>query len=893
MTALIFSIEPEIRNQEVFLAVRLSQPGSSKILYLDTLKKLAKEAPELSSFLIKEHCKQSRISPLSHQADTLSCNVILIPADRSLEAIKWLVLSKKLLWKGRPLFFNPYAKAKISWVAEEMEEGALLLSGRLHLDGRESCMSDGFFFPGKPVWGIQDQIVFSLPDVSWKWIQKVYPVEQRLEGKKKDEFIELYKEDADGGFLSIEWKGHFSEKQQEQDQILPFLVLKDRHGAFADLWMDHGVHGKVNFHDSQKRQARSLEVEQSWEKDLLETDFIRKTMEGSHYYCPMDRVAKSLAFLLEIGWKIYDWKGRQILKMTDMDVRFEGKENGILIRGGLKYDQYEADIRSVVGAFNRREKFLELSPQTVALLEPHTWEESLQDLSSAEIVQDSLLMRKKNCGLLGDLFRKKQVLCDEAAASLMERLQSAKGWDARLPGPCFHAQLYPYQQEGLNWLHFLHQTGFSGLLADEMGLGKTVQVLAFFSTFSTDTPILLVVPTSLVFNWKREWEKFLPGKSLYIHEGRDRSRQISDLQGKEAVLTSYACLRMDQELFSKVSFSCVILDEAQSIKNPDSQIAEAAFSLQAFMKVCLTGTPIENKAEDLWSLFHFLEPELLGERKAFQASAAAATADQRHLQEIKKKVRPFILRRLKEEVAQDLPEKIEQEIWIELEESQRSFYEDWMVKTRQGLLKKVSLDGMAAHRMEILETILRLRQICCHPLLVDGQAAHLESAKLNRLLIDLEEVIKQGRKALIYSQFTQMLQLIKKEVEVRNWKYAYLDGSTQRREEAVLQFQEDPGTQLFLISLKAGGVGLNLTAADYVFLFDPWWNEAAEKQAIDRAHRFGRKTAVVARRYITVQSIEEKIMKLKAHKTALAQGFLEFEEGFSELGLADLFELLQ
>ena len=419
---------------------------------------------------------------------------------------------------------------------------------------------------------------------------------------------------------------------------------------------------------------------------------------------------------------------------------------------------------------------------------------------------------------------------------------------------------------------FLYRSGFHGLLADEMGLGKTVQVLGFLSQLEINHPILIVMPTSLLFHWKKEVRTFLPHLDVYVHSGSDR---LDSLEGKSLILTSYAILRQDHALFSERYFECVILDEAQMIKNPEAQVSQCAFSLQAKMKLALTGTPVENRWDDLWSLFYFLMPELLGDRKTFSARVSL----------LKKKLRPFILRRTKEAVAKDLPEKIEQTVWVEMEEPQRAFYEEWLKKTKKGLTS-------ASKRFEILEAILRLRQICCHPDLVDGSAA-VASAKLERLLLDIETVVQEGRKALIYSQFVSMLSLIKKELQERGIAYVYLDGSSQDREAVVNRFQEDPATPLFLISLKAGGVGLNLTAADYVFLYDPWWNNAVESQAIDRAHRFGRKETVIARRYVVETSIEEKIMHLKAHKAGLSKGLFDFDQEMADLSLDDLLRTFQ
>lgn len=894
--SIIFSIGQEFRNGELFLIVNLHEKEKSRILYFQTLKDLAKESSELSTLLIQEHCKDTGISPNSHQIATLACNKIRVRASKSLAVFQKLIASKKLLWKERSLFFNPLSKSSLSFEVENKpEEDLIEITGFLEMDGKKDPLSSvDFLFLGKPVWGIHKQMVFVLPeDIRPSWVEYGYPHSRVLEGKQKERFLDDFHEDPPEEFPKTLWKGFSSEEKKLSASflpVLPCLTLKDARGAFADLWMEYGTR-RVSFEDPCHFPGRDLKTEKSWEKDLLETDFMQKMMQNSQYYCPIDKVTSSLSFLLEIGWKIIDVKGRRVMRASGSDLSLISDSRGVVLKGTLRYEDHKANVEDVVGAFNRRDRFLEISPGYVGLLDDSKEYEGLQDLTEEEKVFEGCLLRPKKYGLLESFMERSGVKTDHESKSLLERLKFAeKTAGEGIDLGQFSGELRSYQQTGVDFLSFLKQNNLSGLLADEMGLGKTVQALAFFSQVTFSKPILIIVPTSLVFNWKKEWNQFIPHRNLYVHEGSKRCLDAEFLQKQEAIITSYALLRIDFLLFQKLSFACTLLDEAQWIKNPESQLARAVYGLRSEMKICLTGTPIENKADDLWSIFHFLEPDLLGGRKEFIGQLSAAESDGRYKKRIQKLLRPFILRRLKEEVAQDLPEKMEQVVWVEMKESQRQFYEEWLSKTKSGLLKKIALDGAASHRMEILEAILRLRQICCDPLLVQSEQL-VESSKLERVLEDLEEAVQEGRKILVYSQFTQMLQILKKHLREKGISFAYLDGETKDRESAVRSFQEDASIPVFLISLKAGGVGLNLTAADYVFLFDPWWNEAVERQAIDRAHRFGRKGAVIARRYIMADSIEEKMMKLKEHKVSLSKGLLNLDEQDS-LGLEEMIDLL-
>lgn len=584
-------------------------------------------------------------------------------------------------------------------------------------------------------------------------------------------------------------------------EVFPVLKLKDTGGCFADLWMDYGIEA-IEFHDfvpTIQGRSRLKNIEQGWEKDLLEAGYEKKIVGGSQYYCPKDRVRETLLFLLEVGWQIRDAHGKPIQK--EVDVREE--KGRIAVRGQIR------------GLIDHK------------LQMDGVWEGEV------------LYLKRSQVGALLPLLTDSAVQWEEPLLRLAEGLKQGASLETAPPDSCFKGKLLPYQQKGVDWLNFLYNWGFSGLLADEMGLGKTVQVLAFLSRIRTNLPVLIVAPTSLLFNWRAEIDRFLPGRHHFV-------------------LISYTTLRLNEELYGGKEFEVIVLDESNAIKTAATQTARAAYKLRGRFKICLSGTPVENRPDEIWSQFHFLMPDLI----------------ERKLETLKRQIRPFILRRRKEEVQLDLPEKIEQIAWIEMEEGQRELYESYR--------KGVRVDG--ASQMEILEAILRLRQISCDPRLIGSEVV---GAKLRQLIAETEGALEQKRKILIYSQFTAMLQLVRKEFK----EALYLDGSVPgaQRGELVRSFQEDPNSSVFLLSLKAGGVGLNLTAADYVFILDPWWNEAVERQAIDRAHRIGQKNTVIAKRYLALGTVEEKMLQLKNKKQQAADQLLDFDGGnFTEEDLLSL-----
>ena len=444
------------------------------------------------------------------------------------------------------------------------------------------------------------------------------------------------------------------------------------------------------------------------------------------------------------------------------------------------------------------------------------------------------------------------------------------------------ATLRPYQQGGVNWIVWLRSIGMGGVLADDMGLGKTVQTLVALRLVGGKS--LVVAPTSVLRNWANEARKFVPTLSVCVYHGPKR---VFDADA-DIVVTTYALLRLDLERLKAVEWSVVVLDEAQAIKNPDSQVAQAARALSATQRLALTGTPVENRLEELWSAFHFVSPGLLGGRREFRDrfSAPIEAGDRRAQQALRRRIRPFVMRRLKRDVAKDLPPRTDVVLRCTLSEEERSIYESVRALARADVAKLLAQNGM----IQVLEVLLRMRQAACHTGLLPGKTA-LSSAKLDLLLETLDEVLAEGHKALVFSQWTSMLDLVEPALRARGMGFARLDGSTVDRAGVVAKFSAADGPPVFLLSLKAGGTGLNLTAADYVFHLDPWWNPAVEDQATDRAHRIGQDRPVVSCRLIAEDTVEERILALQEQKRGLARAALDEEALARGIGRDELLAL--
>ncbi|MFA6914819.1 MAG: DEAD/DEAH box helicase [Parachlamydiales bacterium] len=813
-----------------------------------------------------------------------------LPLDSAL--LRLIAATAKFFFRGKRLLCDFFSKNSFIYSVSKESEARWQLTAKIREKDKLFPLSEcEALRNGNPTCYIRHgQLKFIENTTPWRHIKALYTSKSIIIDDNWKEYLTTLKDEPcleliDTTFFSM------------HDPI-PFLVLTDRTGAFASLKMDYGPGKIISYvrgqHFPQNQPFRVPRAEKHWETDLLETDFFWKPTGTSQYYCPLDKVNKSLTFLLEMGWKIVDAHGNLLKLCQNSSLALDESPTHISLQGSLNYGTYKANLKDALGSFNRRDRFIPLGTGEIGLLP-----DSLQNLdpstllTEGEWVADELQFSKNKAGLLAPLFEQTENF--QASDKLKAFCQGKMEQNCLEPvsvSTNFIGALRPYQQIGVDWLMFLYNTDLHGLLADDMGLGKTVQVIAFLASLPQQTyPSLIVVPTSLLANWQKELARFYPKATVYLHHGAQRTSEEWD---KDIIITTYATLRLDGSQFLKQRFHCLLLDESHLIKNAYTQTAQAAYSIKADFRLSITGTPIENNLNELWSQFHFLMPGLLQSQEKFRSEIESGTVDPRFLARIRRQIKPFVLRRTKKEVAPELPEKIEQTVWIEMSPEQRQLYDTFLSGARQNILSKVQLEGTSKHRLEILEILLRLRQICCDPRLVAAQheeAASIPSAKLEAIIEDLTTLANENAKVLVYSQFTKLLQLVGKELKNQGMDYFYLDGQTNNRADIVEKFQTCASPSFFLISLKAGGVGLNLTAADYVLLLDPWWNEAAEQQAIDRAHRIGRQEPVIAKRYVVLDTIEEKIMKLKAEKQRLAGDLFEASPADMQISFTDL-ELL-
>lgn len=666
-------------------------------------------------------------------------------------------------------------------------------------------------------------------------------------------------------------------------------------------------HDEATDHYTFHRIKRSLQWEESRLQQLLDMGLRKTSALFSNLEPTPDSAAASVMDWLrdrndelhQLGYEIIqeDPHKRFFFGRTELDLSVTESNDWFDVQAVARFGDYEIPFMQLRTHILNDVKEFRLPNGEIAVI-PEEWFARYNHLFQFSEDKKSIKLGKYHVGLLNDISAHTVLTMDRKLAQLagfdtIEEIDEPKQ---------FNGSLRPYQKAGYNWFHFLQRYRFGGCLADDMGLGKTIQTLAFLqkqkeAAKQGEQPAtsLIIMPTSLVYNWQNEADKFVPRLRILVHTGIGRPRDPEIFEAYDLVITTYGIVRSDEELLGAFYFNYIILDESQIIKNPASKSFKAVKSLKCKHRLVLSGTPVENSVADLWSQMAFLNPGLLGSYHYFQqefVQPIEKKKDEEKARRLQAIIKPFVLRRTKSQVATELPPKSEQVFYCAMSEEQAERYERVKSEYRNAILENLGEEKAKTPQMALLQGLTKLRQLANHPRMVETTFKG-ESGKFESVIHTLENVMQRGNKVLVFSQFVKQLVIFKQYFDKHGIGYAYLDGATKNRDEVVRQFRENEDTRLFLISIKAGGVGLNLIEADYVFILDPWWNPAVEQQAIDRTHRIGQTRNVFIYKFITKDTVEEKILALQNRKKTIADTLITTEESFiKSLTQDDIKELL-
>lgn len=678
-----------------------------------------------------------------------------------------------------------------------------------------------------------------------------------------------------------------------RSQNSPFVFAAIEFVYGDDAVRRHDVNAGVFDENSSRVIWRDFEQESGRVRQLLDcgVEFVRNEYRLSDedevrvLRRDMPAVVRQL---IDVNWEVHA-AGIQIRNPGEFNIGVTSGHDWFDLNAEFDFDGFSVPLPALLQAVRKGEEFVTLGDGSQGLL-PEEWIQRYSKMAQlGEVVDDSIRFRPSQAMILDALLAAQpDATRDKDFATYCRKLKNFTGIKPKAAPRTFKGDLRDYQKDGLGWLNFLREFRLGGCLADDMGLGKTIQVLALLESRRSRRlkpqeirkPSLIVVPKSLIFNWIAEAERFAPKLKIVNYTGTARKTVFEDIASADAMITTYGTLRKDITKLADIEFDYAVLDEAQAIKNSASLSSKACRVVKSDYRLAMTGTPVENHLGELWSLFEFLNPGMLGSSNAFKNLTRVRSSDdpdddnQQHLQTVASALRPFMLRRTKQQVLTELPGKTEQTLYCDMPPKQKKLYKELRDYYRVQLDSKIKTDGLKKSKIQVLEALLRLRQAACHPGLIDGKRAKETSGKLDLAIDQLIQLAGEGHKALVFSQFTSLLSIVKQRLDKEKIAYEYLDGKTNKRQERVDAFQNNSDCPLFLISLKAGGHGLNLTAADYVFILDPWWNPAVEAQAIDRAHRMGQEKHVFAYRLICRGTVEERILEMQKEKRQLADAIV-------------------
>ncbi len=776
--------------------------------------------------------------------------------------------------------------------------------------GQLICIHPAWMLAGREVFTFEGEVEGKkLKPFLKRWNIQI-PKDKEAEYYRKfvAQIIERYRVKAEGfGIKSVKEKPEFSIRVESPDGKSFNFHREVTYGEFT-LPLNPQDRYKARLVLDEPRWffyriCRDLNAEQDIQHFLNEIP-----PNESHSLTPWEYVdrEKGLAWLslhadklAEAGIQLQQPEDAPQINLGRPQIELTTKESGdwFDIKAVVRIGKFEIPFLKFRSHIMRGQREYQLPDGSIAIL-PEDWFSDyrhLLEVSDQHNGEDTLSIKKYQAPLLNMPSRDKKV------ATLADNLRQLADIPSIDPPKNLKATLRNYQLEGYRWLHFLKENQMGGILADDMGLGKTLQTLALLQSeleAGVTQASLVVVPTSLIYNWFNEAKKFTPDLRVLIHTGVNRSKKVDRFQHYHLVLTTYGIVRQDIKTLKEFPFHYVILDESQTVKNPESKTAKAVRKLVSQHRLSITGTPVENTVMDIWSQMAFLNPGLLGTEsffKKFYVLPIEKANDTKRSAKLRRIIYPFILRRKKQQVEKDLPPRIEKLHYCEMEDRQKDLYDETRSQYRNYLIELINTGAWKKNKLNILTGLQKLRQIAIHPQMIEPDGFELEDSgkyqEVKRLLLQIIE--RKRSKVLVFSQFVKMLTILRRDLDKEGIRYNYLDGSTKDRQGAVDTFQRNEDISVFLISLKAGGVGLNLTAADYVFILDPWWNPAVESQAIDRSHRIGQQQTVFYYKFITKDTIEEKILSLQRRKAQLSEDIITVEEDiYKTLEAEDLEKLL-
>ena len=807
----------------------------------------------------------------------------------------------------QPITFFPHP-CRLVLRFQQVRDGYLLVpslvtpAGNVDLDGQVVILT------ANPMYLLYQQTLYrlesELPAVFWSNFFRIY---QQLEipSGEIDEFIRLYLPHI---LPVLDWENlgeHISQRS---------IPLSEKRIEFAEEESHlniqvHFVYGEYAFPAypaTERSLARDGEEIFMIPRAIDEENAARRFLEEHGL------IYRNGYWQIATDYYIMDWMRQVVPRLEKAGFRVVGEErlnrfrvhrqvpqlqfavktlpDGLQVRYQFRLGRKAIEIPDLFRQIAAQKRYLRLKDGSHVYLPPEMREQILRLTHLVDLKGSSGRFTLPMAGLavlkeLDDLHAR--IHLDEPGLQQLEAYRRFRHIQAIEPPRQLQTQLRDYQRHGLDWLYFLHQFRFGGILADDMGLGKTVQVIALLAKLKENGqlkhPALVVVPLTLIFNWWEELERFAPQLQVLCYQGTrsERAKLVNQLEAFDVVIASYGVVLQDQEGLRSKHFDYLILDESQKVKNPQTKTHRALARFKVPHRLALTGTPVENSPVDLWAQFNILNPGLLGNLSQFKQRYVEVSAElaQERLESLQRIIYPFILRRTKQEVEKELPPLTEVVQHVEMTELQRQIYQQWLDRFREEIFGALDGQNLSRAGIKIVEALTYLRQIACHPAILEQEVPLDESGKVQLLADMVEDLIAQGHKILIFSQFVRFLGLIRRLFDQRGWRYEYLDGSVRNRAEHIHRFQSRPDIPAFLISLKAGGLGLNLTAADYVIHLDPWWNPAVEQQATDRAHRIGQNKRVFVYKYIVKDSVEEKILTLQERKKELFHQLITSDRG--------------